>query len=221
MLGCKRGISGVRNLPAMADGGAGTCGAAARRREGQRGKVGTGQRLTMGRLVLLGGRGSMGFSELTTTAFGARGRRRRCSRRCRASGEAWLVEDEAGDDTELGEAEMERGSGCGRGVTAARPWRLRPWRGTSEGEVLGANGGSRGSGRRRGGRPEVQGRGRQAGGAVASSCSSVSPLCLPGEDEAAGWHGPAQCWACQVGCQVGCGQVSSLLLFYFLFSIFL
>ena len=29
-----------------------------------------------------------------------------------------------------------------------------------------------------------------------------------GTDEAAGWHGPAQCWACQVGCQVGCGQVN-------------
>ena len=36
---------------------------------------------------------------------------------------------------------------------------------------------------RRPGRPEAQ---RQAGGVVASSCSPASPLCLPGEDEAAG-----------------------------------
>lgn len=40
MLGCKRGILGVPTLPAMEDGGAGTCGAAARRREGLWGKVG-------------------------------------------------------------------------------------------------------------------------------------------------------------------------------------
>ena len=68
----------------------------------------------------------------------------------------------------------------------------------------GANEVSTGSARRRGDHPGVQGRGRQAGGVVPSSCSPASPLCLPGEDEAAGWHGPAQCWACQVGC----GQVS-------------
>ena len=64
-------------------------------------------------------------------------------------------------------------------------------------------------------------RGRQAADAVASSCSPASPLCLPGEGEAAGWRGPAQCWAGQVGCQVGYGQVSFLLLFYFCFPIFL
>ena len=40
---------------------------------------------------------------------------------------------------------------------------------------------------------------RQAADAVASSCSPASPLCLRGDGEAAGWHGPAQCWACQVG----------------------
>ena len=76
--------------------------------------------------------------------------------------------------------------------------------GEIERERQGENGCVRGSRQRRGARPGVQGRGRQAGGAVASSRSSASPLCLPGEDEAAGWHGPAQCWACQVGC----GQVS-------------
>ena len=42
-------------------------------------------------------------------------------------------------------------------------------------------------------RPGVQGRGRQAGGAVASSRSSASPPCLPGGDEAASWRGPPQC----------------------------
>ena len=43
--------------------------------------------------------------------------------------------------------------------------------------------------------PGVQGRGRQAGGAVASSGTPASPPCLPGGEEAAGWRGPAQCWA--------------------------
>ena len=76
--------------------------------------------------------------------------------------------------------------------------------GNGEGERQGACEVSAGSGRQREACPGVHGRGRQAGGAVASSGSSASPLCLPGEDEAAGWHGPAQCWACQVGC----GQVS-------------
>ena len=64
MLGCKRGISGVRNLLAMADGGTGTCGAAARRHEGQRGKGGMGQWLTTGRLVLLERPGKYGFQQI-------------------------------------------------------------------------------------------------------------------------------------------------------------
>ena len=33
---------------------------------------------------------------------------------------------------ELGITSERWGSGCGCGVTAARPWRLRPWRGTGE-----------------------------------------------------------------------------------------
>ena len=72
-------------------------------------------------------------------------------------------------------------------------------RGNDEGERQGANEVSTGSGRQCGAHPCVQGRGRQAGGTVVSSWSPASPLCLPGKDEAAGWHGPAQCWACQVG----------------------
>ena len=59
----------------------------------------------------------------------------------------------------------------------------------------GANEVSTGSGRRHGDHPGVQGRGRQAGGAMASSRMPTSPPCLPGGDEAAGWHGPAQRWA--------------------------
>ena len=45
-------------------------------------------------------------------------------------------------------------------------------------------------------------RGGEAGRVVAwraRRLRGVPPLCLPGEEEAAGWHGPAQCWACQVG----------------------
>ena len=108
-----------------------------------------------------------------------------------------------------------RGGGGGRGGGERRR-RTRSGRmGNSKGESRGENEVSTGSERRRGDHPGVQGRGRQAGGAVASSRSSASPLCLPGEDEAAGWHGPAQCWACQVGCgQVsGPGKISLSLLF--------
>ena len=92
----------------------------------------------------------------------------------------------------------------GAATTTVRRQGRRPWWERARERGKGVSEVSAGSGRRRGAHPGVQGRGRQAGGAVASSRSSASPLCLPGEDEAAGWHGPAQCWACQVGC----GQVS-------------
>ena len=118
-----------------------------------------------------------------------------------------------------------RSGDAGTAVATATPARWqrlrRPWWERAREGDRGVSGVSAGSGRQRGAYPGVHGRGRQAGGAVVSSRSSASPLCLPGEDKAAGWHWPAQCWACQVGCQVGCGPVSSLLLFYFCFSIFL
>ena len=52
-----------------------------------------------------------------------------------------------------------------------------------------------GSGRRRGACPGSRRAKRQAAGTVASSRSPASALCLPGGNEAAGWHGPAQRWA--------------------------
>lgn len=64
MLGCKQGIVGVRNLLAMADDGAGTCGAAAGGRKGKRGTGETGQRLTRGRPVLLERPGKYGFQRI-------------------------------------------------------------------------------------------------------------------------------------------------------------
>ena len=65
----------------------------------------------------------------------------------------------------------------------------------SEGERQGASEVSAGSGRRRGAYPASRRVTRQAASAVASSRPSASALCLPGGDEAAGWHGPAQRWA--------------------------
>jgi len=65
----------------------------------------------------------------------------------------------------------------------------------SEGERQGASEVSAGSGRRRGAYPASRRVTRQAAGAVASSRPPASALCLPGGDEAAGWHGPAQRWA--------------------------
>ena len=115
-----------------------------------------------------------------------------------------------------------RGRCCGArghgGVTRGRRW-LQLRRQDNGGCVGHGFGGARERGRGRMRCPRGRGgdvelaqvswpRGRQAADAVASSCSPASPLCLPGEGEAAGWHGPAQCWAGQVGCQVGCGQVS-------------
>ena len=41
----------------------------------------------------------------------------------------------------------------------------------------------------------IHGRGRQAGGAVASPRPPASPLCLLWREQAADWRGPAQCWA--------------------------
>ena len=64
----------------------------------------------------------------------------------------------------------------------------------SEGERQGASEVSTGSGRRRGAYPVSRRAKRQAAGAVASSRSPASALCLPGGDKAAGWHGPAQRW---------------------------
>ena len=67
----------------------------------------------------------------------------------------------------------------------------------SEGEVQGANGGVGAVERATEVDQRVQRRGRQAGGAVASSRTPASPLCLLWQEEASGWRGPAQCWAGQ------------------------
>ena len=83
--------------------------------------------------------------------------------------------------------------GCdyGGGAAAGASAMLRE----SEGERQGASEASAGSGRRRGAYPVSRRVTRQAAGAVASSRSPASALCLPGGDEAAGWHGPAHRWA--------------------------
>ena len=67
----------------------------------------------------------------------------------------------------------------------------------------------------------VQGRGQQAVDALASSRTPASPPCLPGGDEAAGWHGPAQCWAARWA-GWGFSQVSPFfsLFLFFLFILF-
>ena len=115
------------------------------------------------------------------------------------------------DKTGQREGDGERGyvGGAAAGASAMA--------GEGEGERQGRMDVYRGSGRRRGARPGVQGRGQQAGGAVASSCTPASPPCLPGGEEAAGWHGPAQCWAARwAGAWVWLGKmVFHLFLFYF------
>ena len=64
-----------------------------------------------------------------------------------------------------------------------------------EGEATGENGGVQRLGRVEEGRPARPRRGRQAAGAVASSRSPASALCLLWREQAADWRGPAQCWA--------------------------
>ena len=88
----------------------------------------------------------------------------------------------------------------------------------SEGERQGASEVSTGSGRQRGAYPVSRRAKRQDAGAVASSRSPASALCLPGGDEAAGWHRPAQCWAAKWTA----GRLGrfSVLFFLFQFSIF-
>ena len=110
----------------------------------------------------------------------------------------------------------------GAATATVRRQRRRPWwervreRGRGKMDV------SWGSGRRRGASLGVHGCGRQAGGAVASSHMPTSPPSLPGGEEAAGWHGPAQCWAARwAGWWVRPGKLVSLLfLFFFSFCRF-
>ena len=98
-------------------------------------------------------------------------------------------------------------------ATPARWQRLRRprWRKARE-RCRGRMEVSRGSGARRGGRPARPRARRQAGGAVASSRTPASPLCLLWREQAADWP-----WASTVlGPQVGC-QVSFPLCFLFFF----
>ena len=53
---------------------------------------------------------------------------------------------------------------------------------------------------------------REAGWCVASSGAPCSPPCLLWQGEAAGWHGPAQCWAGWAG-QVGPGKSTPFIYF--------
>ena len=57
------------------------------------------------------------------------------------------------------------------------------------------------------------GRCREAGWCVASSGAPCSPPCLLWQGEAAGWHGPAQCWAGWAG-QVGPGKSTPFIYFF-------
>ena len=109
-----------------------------------------------------------------------------------------------------------RSGDAGTAVATATPARwqrlLRPWRERARERRWGRMGVSRGSGARRGGRPSRPRARRQAGGAVASSRTPVSPLCLLWREQAADWP-----WASTVlGRQVGC-QVSFSLCFPFSF----
>ena len=114
---------------------------------------------------------------------------------CERSGLGLL--EGVGDGGAVGHGGMARGrrwarllrwSGCGGVGHGGEKARERRW---------GRMTVSRGSGRVEGGRPGHPRRGRQAAGAVASSRSPASPLCLLWREEAADWRGPAQCWAGQ------------------------
>ena len=96
-----------------------------------------------------------------------------------------------------------RWSGARSTVGAVTPVRClrrrRQWWGEGEGEATGENDGVQRLGRVEGGRPAHPRRWRQAAGAVASSRSPASPLCLLWREQAADWRGPAQCWAARWG----------------------
>ena len=72
------------------------------------------------------GRGRSVAPESTTMIHGDRRGERRCWQRPGASSTKWPGEEEAGDDTDLGNAERERGSGWARCFSAEWPWRLCP-----------------------------------------------------------------------------------------------
>ena len=113
-----------------------------------------------------------------------------------------------------------RSGDVGTAMATATPARrqrlLRPWRERARERRWGRMEVSRGSGARRGGRPARPRARRQAGGAVASSRTPASPLCLLWREQAADWP-----WASTVlGRQVGC-QVSSFSAFCFSFYLFL
>jgi hypothetical protein len=110
-----------------------------------------------------------------------------------------------------------RGGDGGRGYVGGAGAAASAMARRGEGESRGESEVSAGSGRRRGARPGVKGRGRQAAGAVASPRTPASPPCLPGEDEAAGWHGPAQCWAARWAGWWLCQISSFSFIFYFLY----
>ena len=104
---------------------------------------------------------------------------------------------------------------------------VRPGERESEGEeglgtlarVRESRGRVNGVSARSGRRPEDDPRGarrpgrcREAGWCVASSGAPCSPPCLLWQGEAAGWHGPAQCWAGWAG-QVGPGKSTPFIYF--------
>ena len=88
-----------------------------------------------------------------------------------------------------------------------------------EGEVQGTNGGVQGSGARRGGRPARPRARRQAGGAVASSRTPASPLCLLWREQAADWPWASTVLGRQVGCQVSFFSASCFPFYLFLFCV--
>ena len=88
-----------------------------------------------------------------------------------------------------------------------------------EGEAMGENGGVQRLGRVEEGRPARPRRGRQAAGAVASSRSPASPLCLLWREQAADWLWASTVLGRQVGCQVSSSLLSVFLLYLFLFCV--
>ena len=89
----------------------------------------------------------------------------------------------------VGRREVDGGRGYSGEVAAAASAMV----GEGEGEAMGENGGCpEARGRVEGFVQRIHGRGRQAGGAVASSRSPASPPCLLWREQAADWRGPAQ-----------------------------
>ena len=110
----------------------------------------------------------------------------------------------------MGRREDDGGCGYSGEVAAAASAMVEE----GKGEVQGANGGVQGLGGATWGRPARPRARRQAGGAVASSRTPASPLCLLWREQAADWPRASTVLGRQVGCQV---SPSLLSVFLFLF----